>query len=289
MKAKLYFLSFLFLLPLITKSQQEDTPPVTVEKISEKLFQLTGGRGANSGMYIGDEEVLLIDSKMDKASVEAIFTAVEGFTDKPVTYLVNTHSDGDHVNGNEFFPKEVVIIAHDNCREEFFHPGRDGSPSRWNDEKLKQFVPQVTFTDQMSLHLGGTPVELHYFGVGHTTGDIVVYFPEEKAAFIGDQVFFERPQLIHSYKGGNSFEHVKTTELMLETLDAVQFCSGHSGIKTREDIQKHLEDIKKLQQDIATAVQQGKSLESVQASYKPDESRLVETVYNEVKNKKNLQ
>ncbi len=283
MKAKLYFLAFLLLLPGMSKSQQEDTAPITVEKLSENLFQLTGGRGANSGMYIGENEVLLIDSKMDKASVEALFTAVEGFTNKPVNYLVNTHSDGDHVNGNEYFPKEVVIVAHDNCREEFFHPGRDGSPSKWNDEKLKQFVPQVTFTDRMSLHLGGEPVELHYFGVGHTTGDIVVYFPEEKVAFIGDQVFFERPQLIHSYKGGNSFEHVKTTELMLETLDAVKFCSGHSDIKNREDILNHLEDIKQLQQDIKTAVQEGKSLKAIQASFNPDESRLVETVYNEVK------
>ncbi len=283
MKTKLYFIALFFLLPWITYSQQPDVTPVTVEKLSEKLFQLTGGRGANSGMYIGEQEVLLIDSKMDQASVEAIFTAVEGFTDKPVTYLVNTHSDGDHVNGNEFFPKEVVIIAHDNCREEFFHPGRDGSPSKWNDEKLLQFVPQVTFTDRMSLHLGGKPVELHYFGVGHTTGDIVVYFPDEKVAFIGDQVFFERPQLIHSYKGGNSFEHVETTERMLETLDAEKFCSGHSDIKTRADVEKHLDDIKQLQEKIKSAVKEGKSLETVQAGFEPDESRLVETVYNEVK------
>lgn len=283
MKTTLYVFAFFLLLPGIIKSQQEDVPPITVEKLSENLYQLTGGRGANSGMYIGENEVLLIDSKMDKATVEAIFTAVEGFTNKPVTYLVNTHSDGDHVNGNEFFPKEVLIIAHENCREEFFHPGRDGSPSKWNNEKLKRFVPQVTFTDRMSLHLGGQPVELHYFGVGHTTGDIVVYFPEEKVAFIGDQVFFERPQLIHSYKGGNSFEHVETTERMLESLDAEKFCSGHSDIKSREDVVQHLKKMKQLQEKIKTSVKEGKPLKEIQASYKPDESRLVETIYNEIK------
>lgn len=282
MKLTTILLALILILPILTKSQQQDVTPITVEKLSENLFQLTGGRGANSGMYIGENEVLLIDSKMDKASVDEIFTAVEGFTNKPVTILVNTHSDGDHVNGNEFFPKEVVIIAHENCREEFFHPGRDGSPSKWNDEKLKRFVPQLTFTDRMQLHLGGKPVELHYFGVGHTTGDIVVYFPEEKVAFIGDQVFFERPQLIHSYKGGNSFEHVKTTELMLETLDAEKFCSGHSDIKSREDIEQHLVDMKKLQEKIKSSVKEGKSLEAIQTNFKPDESRLVETVYNEI-------
>jgi cyclase len=86
MKLITILLALILILPNLTKSQQQDVPPITVEKLSENLFQLTGGRGANSGMYIGENEVLLIDSKMDKASVEEIFTAVEGFTDKPVTF-----------------------------------------------------------------------------------------------------------------------------------------------------------------------------------------------------------
>lgn len=263
-------------------SQQQEAPPITVEKISDNLYQLLGGRGANGGFYVGENEVLVIDSKMDKESVEGIFTAVQGFTKKPVRFLVNTHADGDHVNGNEFFPKDVTIIAHENCRKEFFIPGRDGSPSRWESEKLLPFVPQVTFNDKMYLHMGNQTVELYYFGVGHTTGDIVVYFPEEKTAFIGDQVFFGRPQLIHSYKGGNSFEHVKTVEKMLETLDAVQFCTGHADIMTREDIEQHLVEMKKFQQKVKKLAGEGKSLTEIQAEFKPEENRLVESVFGEL-------
>lgn len=265
-------------------SQQQQTPPITVEKISDNLYQLLGGRGANGGFYIGENEVLVIDSKMDKESVEGIFTAVRGFTKKPVRFLINTHADGDHVNGNEFFPKDVTIIAHENCRKEFFIPGRDGSASRWESEELLPFVPQVTFNDKMYLHMGNQTVEMYYFGVGHTTGDIVVYFPKEKTAFIGDQVFKGRPQLIHSYKGGNSFEHVKTTEKMLETLDAVRFCSGHADIMTREDIEQHLVEMKKFQQKVKKLAGEGKTLAEVQSEFKPEESRLVESVYNELKN-----
>jgi cyclase len=264
-------------------SQQQETPPITVEKISDNLYQLLGGRGANGGFYIGENEVLVIDSKMDKESVEGIFTAIQGFTKKPVRYLINTHADGDHVNGNEFFPGDVTIIAHENCRKEFFHPGRDGSPSRWNSEELLPFVPQVTFTEKMQLHMGKQTVEMYYFGVGHTTGDIVLYFPEEKTAFIGDQVFFGRPQLIHSYKGGNSFEHVKTTEKMLESIDAVNFCSGHADIMTRDDIEEHLVEMKKFQQKVKKLVNDGKTLEETQAEFNENEARLVESVYGELK------
>jgi len=41
----------------------------------------------------------------------------------------------------------------------------------------------------MDLHADPKKVELWYFGTGHTTGDIVVYSPHERIAFVGDQVF----------------------------------------------------------------------------------------------------
>ncbi|QGY42153.1 MBL fold metallo-hydrolase [Maribellus comscasis] len=267
---------------LFLSAQNQENSTVTLDKISDNLYQVSGGRGANGGMYIGDNHVVIIDSKMDKTSVDGIFSAVEKLTDNPVTILINTHSDGDHINGNQFFPKEVTIIAHENCRKEFLLPQRDGSPSNWSGEEMMPFVPEITFNDKMQLHLGDKTIELYYFGIGHTTGDIVVYFPEEKTAFIGDQVFFERPQLIHSYKGGNSFEHVKTTKKLLTTIDAEKFCSGHSEIKTRADIEKHLIEITALQQKIKNMVAEGKTQEEVKSAFAENESRLVESVYNEI-------
>ncbi|MEN8118103.1 MAG: MBL fold metallo-hydrolase [Bacteroidota bacterium] len=282
MKSINYLLIIILLLPFfISQAQNREIPPVTLDKISEKLYQILGGRGANGGMYIGDNEVLIIDSKMDKASVDGIFDAVKTVTDKPITLLINTHSDGDHINGNQFFPEAVTTIAHENCRKDFFHSQRNGSPSIWLDEKMKPFAPEVTFNDKMKLYLGSKTVELYYFGIGHTTGDIVVYFPEEKTAFIGDQVFFGRPQLIHSYKGGNSFKHVKTTEKFL-TLDAEKFCSGHAEIKGREDIEQHIKNMVDIQNKIKKQIKSGQSLDEIKSGFAENEGRLVETIYNEI-------
>ncbi len=283
---KFTIIAFITISSLFVKAQNQESEPVRRVKISENLYQLTGGRGANGGMYIGQNGVIIIDSKMDQKSVEQIFAAVKEVTDKPVVYLVNTHSDGDHVNGNRYFPETVKIISHENCRNEFLGPQRDGSPSDWSDPEMIKHVPEITFSDKMQLHMGNQTVELHYFGIGHTTGDLVVYFPEEKTAFIGDQVFFERPQLIHSYKGGNSFGHVKTTQKMLAELDAEKFCSGHSEIKTRQDIGKHLKEITALQEKVKSMVANGKSLAEVQSQFTENESQLVEAVYNEVQKMK---
>jgi len=263
-------------------AQNRDEEPVIFNKISDHLYEITGGRGARSGAYIGDNGVLIVDTKMTKKSVEQIINELEKITDKPIKYLVNTHSDGDHVNGNQYFPTSATIVAHENCRKEFFHENRDGSPSRWNDPELKQYVPSITFTNHLDIYLGSKKIELWYFGIGHTTGDIVVYFPEDLTAFIGDQIFLNWPQLIHSYKGGNSFKHVETLTNMLGTLDAQHFCSGHSNMTDREGIRNHIEKIKGYQEKVKELMLSGKTLEDILKEFKDEEDRLVTTIYNDL-------
>jgi len=267
----------------ISFAQQQEVRPVSLSFISDGLYEILGGRGANGGLFVGDNGVVVIDSKMDKESVDQTIEEIKKITDKPVKYLINTHSDGDHVNGNRYFPEKVIIIAHENCREEFFQPGRDGSPSQWGNPDMIPYVPEITFTDKMDIYLGSKVMQLWYFGAGHTTGDIVVYFTEEKTAFIGDQFFQGRPQLIHSYKGGNSFEHVKTLTKMLETLDAEKFCSGHSEIVGREVIKDHIRQMQKRQEKVKSLMDKNMSLEEIKSEFDENEARLAESIYNEIK------
>lgn len=264
-------------------SQRRATQPVQFKKISDRLFEILGGRGAQGGAYIGDNGVLVIDAKMDKKSVDSVTDGIKRITDKPIKYLVNTHSDGDHITGNRYFPASVTFIAHQNCRKEFFNPGRDGTPSEWKKPELAPFVPSITFRDKMDIYLGSKKVELWYFGVGHTTGDIVVYFPEEKTAFIGDQIFLTRPQLIHSYKGGNSFEHVETLTKMLRTIDAEKFCSGHSEMTDREGVRNHIEQMKKRQEKVEALIRERKSIEEIKSEFNENEARLIEAIYNDIR------
>ena len=264
-------------------AQQRETAPVEFIKISDRLYEIVGGRGARGGCYIGDDGVLIVDAKMDENSVNQVMEIIKQMTDKPVKFLVNTHSDGDHIRGNQYFPETVTFIAHENCRKEFFHPGRNGSPSEWEKAELAPFVPSIIFQDKMDVYLGSSKVELWYFGVGHTTGDAVIYFPVDKVAFLGDQIFLTRPQLIHSYKGGNSFAHVETLTKMLKSLDAEKFCSGHSEITDREGIKAHIDSMKKRQKKVKALVTHGKSLDEIKGEFEENEARLVTSIFNEIK------
>ncbi len=226
-RAFLKIFSILVLVILFSTSvfgQQSQAPiassPVVSKQVESNIYMFTGGRGANTGAYIGEKEVLLIDSKQDSASVGQVLAAIKKLTNSPVTRLVNTHADGDHVFGNRFQPKGVTFIAHENCLKEFFVPNMNGTPSDWNNPDLKPFLPSVPYTDRMDLQVGAKKIELRHFGTGHTTGDTVVYFPEEKVAFIGDQVFVGRVQLIHGYEGGISWGDGANLEKMLAILSA---------------------------------------------------------------------
>ena len=275
-------IAVLLLLVSISFGQQKSSQTVEFKKISNNLYEILGGHGSTSGAYIGDNGVLLIDSKMDQNSVDQVIEGIRKLTDKPIKFLVNTHSDGDHIAGNRYLPETVTFVAHENCRKDFFGPDRSGNPSDWNKPELSPFTPSVTFRDKMDIYLGSKKVELWYFGVGHTTGDTVLYFPEEKTAFLGDQIFLGRPQLIHSYKGGNSFEHVKTLTKMLETIDAENFCSGHSEMADRAAIKSHIAKMKKVQGVVKELMKQGKNLEQVKAEFEQEEGGLIESIYGEL-------
>ena len=264
-------------------SQQQAPKPVKLNAISSNLYEVIDGRGAKGGIYIGDNGVMVIDTKQDENSVKQTLEELAKITDKPIKFIVNTHSDGDHVTGNRFFPSNITIVSHENCRKEFLLPKRDGSPSDWAGTDLFKFVPSVTFENDMTLYLGTKRVELSYFGIGHTTGDAVVYFPEEKVAFIGDQVFVGRVQLIHAYKGGNSFEHVKTLKKMLEKVNAEKFYTGHSVVLSRDDINKHIGLMTELQQKVKSLIADNNTIDQITSEFEAGQKALVEIIYSEIK------
>ena len=257
--------------------------PVVAKQVAPDIYMFTGGRGANTGAYLGQKEVLLIDSKQDSASVAQVLAAIRKLTNAPVTRVVNTHADADHVFGNRFQPAGVTFIAHENCLKEFFLPSMNGAPSDWNNPALKAFLPSVTYKDRMDLQVGAKRIRLYYFGIGHTTGDTVVYFPDEKVAFIGDQIFTTRVQLIHAYKGGSSFGEVAVLEKMLATIDARKFVCGHNDVIDRTAVRNHIARMKALQAKVRDLKMKGRSIEEVQKQFEQNQSALVQTIYNEIK------
>ena len=88
----------------------------SIEKVKDNLYMVTGG-GGNTAVFITANGVVLVDTKLANWG-QAIMDKVKRVTDKPMTHIINTHTHGDHVGSNEFFPASVEIVAHANVAAE---------------------------------------------------------------------------------------------------------------------------------------------------------------------------
>jgi glyoxylase-like metal-dependent hydrolase (beta-lactamase superfamily II) len=160
----------------------------------------------------------------------------------------------------------------------------------------RAYLPNITFSDRLSLYFGSGPrgarIDLFYFGPAHTDGDAVVYFFDEKVAFIGDVIFIGRDMLIHRQKNGSSFGLVKVLKAILN-LDAEIFIHGHGDLATKKDIQNLIQNVEEKQIRVQALVKEGKTLEQVKRIFNIEDQpggmrwmSLVEIIYLELTERK---
>lgn len=268
---------------------QPQPVPLSAVPLRGGVYWLKGGSGANTGFVIGKKVVLVIDAKMTEESAKAMLAEIGKLTPNPVKYIVLTHSDGDHVNGLSGFPTGLTIVAHANTKKDMEEAFKNPKLSA-----LLPYLPNETVTADRPLKIDGVRGNLLYFGPAHTSGDLVVHFPEQKIAFVGDLAFIGRDPLIHRQKGGTSFGLVQNLRKILE-LDADSFISGHSDTLTKADIRGLLASSEEKQAKVKALLQQGKSLEEIKTAFGLAEapaqparrfSSLVEIIYQELTEKK---
>ncbi|MFF4159176.1 MBL fold metallo-hydrolase [Streptomyces sp. NPDC001678] len=145
----------------------------------------------NAGIVVGDGGTVLVDTAATTARARLLHEAVRSLSPRPVGFVVNTHSHGDHTFGNAEFAGEATVIAHERAAADMaahglalteLWPGVD-----WGDIRLR--LPDVTFSDRMTLSSAGPRMRLLHLGPGHTAGDTVAWLPDQRVLFTGDLVF----------------------------------------------------------------------------------------------------
>lgn len=258
-----WMISFVvFLCALTAFGQQASQPaqyrqepaPVSIHKISPNVYELRGGLGANCSFIVGEKEVFVIDAKMSAQSAKDMTDYIRKTTNKPISHIILTHSDGDHVNGLSGFSEGSDIIAHANSRKHM-EKANEGMT-----EKIP--LPAMTFSDRMNLYSGDLRVDLLYLGPAHTDGDIVILVPEDKTAIVGDLFFKDRDPLIHVNKNGNSFGLVDVLSKLID-LDAQTYLSGHAEPVTKADIEGLRSRIIEIQSKVKALADKGMTLDEV--------------------------
>jgi len=284
MKKNIFFGIILIALPAsIALAQQppqyrQEPKPISVHKITDAVYEFRGGSGANTACILTRDGVFVVDGKMHVKSAGEMVAEIKKLSDKPITDILLTHSDGDHVQGLPGFPENVRIISHANTRKHMMKANEE------SDSDLP--LPSMTFTKRMQIHAGKTRILLFHFGPAHTDGDVVIFLPKDKVAIIGDLFFTDRDPLIHMHKNGNSFGLAKTLKQICE-LDAEIVLSGHSEPVGKPEIRELLKSLEDKQGAIKRMVAEGKTLDEIKTSFDIplEEQRwksLVEVIYLEL-------
>jgi len=254
-----------------------------------------GDAVANAGVVVLASGVLIFDSHYSAEAAKALEDKVKAVTPRPVRYLVNSHFHPDHTHGNQAFAGVRQIIGSTAARRDMLQKdqpalnrmqviaqaqveqlsrelsqekeaGRqEALRAQLNSRQafmrrlsnLRIVPPLMTLDDTLAIEDGDRRVELRFLGAAHTEGDIILFLPREKIAFLGDLFFHEA---IPNVEDAVVLDWMKALGEALK-LDAVTFVPGHGPVGGRQDLEDFLRYFEDLKTMVEPAVARGDSLE----------------------------
>ena len=197
-------------------------PPIEqIQKVKDNLFMIPGA-GGNTAVFVTANGVVLVDTKLANNG-QAILDRVRSVTNRPVTTIINTHTHGDHMGSNEFFPASVEIVTHENTQTNMAKMAEvKGKPNA---------MPDRTYKDRLTINRGADQVDLYYFGAAHTNGDTFVVFPALRTLHAGDVFAEKQPPLLDGSNGGSGVAYAETMEKAVKGIPNVDtVIPGHSAV-----------------------------------------------------------
>lgn len=204
-----------------------------ITKIKDGLYVIPGydgvATGGNVAVRITSEGVIIVDSKLP-ALYSDIVQKVGRVSSQPIRFVLSTHQHGDHTGSNAQFLKSAEILMHRNARSNMIANNLPGAG-------------RIVYTDEQSVFLGGTEVQMRYLGRGHTNGDSVIYFPDLRTIHTGDLVVWGQrsqgttltPLMDYAAGNGSGKEWVATLDRML-AIDFVAAIPGHGPVLTKDQV-----------------------------------------------------
>ncbi|RKF03644.1 glyoxylase-like metal-dependent hydrolase (beta-lactamase superfamily II) [Tenacibaculum lutimaris] len=265
MKAlQLIFIIFFF--SSLNLTSQEKEVKITVEKLTDRVYVLKG-QGGNIGLFIGDDCVFMIDDQFAPLS-KKIQAAIKTITDKPVTYLINTHWHGDHTGGNANFQKEgAIIVSHENVRKRMSVDQIVRGEKRL--ASPEEALPVITFSEDMQFYMNKEPILITHVHNAHTDGDVLVYFVNSNVLHVGDAYFQGKFPYIDIDSGGSIDGYIKGIKTIMRITDTTtKIIPGHGKVTTKEELKEYLEMLEDLKTQIFKEIEKGASLKDVKNNAK---------------------
>ena len=239
----------------ITDPAETSKITVVVRHVAGRVYVIAGA-GGNIAVFAGDDGILLVDTNFTVLYGQ-IMAAIRQISDKPIRFVLNTHSHIDHVQNNQNMEKlGAVIISTPNLRSAMLKVAGTG-------ENPKGGIPAITVTRPLTLYFNGEEVIFVPLKPAHTDGDAAVYFRGSDVWAFGDTFTRDTPA-IGVATGGTIENFVENYNLALDmTTPATIFIPGHGQLSTRGDLTEVRDMIRIVHDRFRDMVAQGMTLEQI--------------------------
>jgi cyclase len=232
------------------------TAQPVVSQIGKGLYAYISDNdaSANSTFLVGDAGVLVVDTGLNETEGSKLLAAIRRVSGLPVKYVVNTHYHPDHQGGNAVVGPSATVISTDFTRVRTLALQKDPGMKAFHFEPA-----DLTFQQQVTLHLEPYTARVYFPGKAHTSGDALVYFPEQQAISMGD-LFLNRSSPAMDDGSVESWIHALDHVLELPLENVVP---GHFELATRPELRRFRDYLNDLYEQVRTLKQKGETLEQV--------------------------
>jgi glyoxylase-like metal-dependent hydrolase (beta-lactamase superfamily II) len=225
----------------------QQQPQRDITRISGELYRFRNG-GYFSAFLVTPAGVVVADP-IDADAARWLKAEIAKRFAKPVKYLIYSHDHSDHISGGEVFADTAVVIAHENAKTVILI------------ERRPTAVPEVTFSERMTVELGGKKVELIYLGKNHSDNSIVMRFPDERVIFAVD--FIPVKSLpFRDFADAYIDDWIESLR-KAEALDYDILAPGHGQLGRKEDARAVRVYMEELREQVLRHVLDGKSVDEI--------------------------
>lgn len=247
------------------ENQQETKVKTT--KVNGNVYMLQG-RGGNVGALVGSDGILIVDDDY-KAVSEKLRDALKELGAEKPRFIFNTHWHGDHTEGNQFFGKDSIIVAHKNVRQRLLQVNTIFG------EKTQPYpdfaLPMITYVESVSIHFAGEEVRAVYYPNGHTDGDSVIFFTKANVVHLGDDFFVGRFPFVDLENGGSVQGLINNIGMLIKQIPAdARLIPGHGAISTTEDLKNYHQMLLETTKIVQDAMKKKKTLDEIKKTGFPE-------------------
>ncbi|MGH8235457.1 MAG: MBL fold metallo-hydrolase [Steroidobacteraceae bacterium] len=235
---------------------------VSFDRLSEHAFAYTAQGDPNSGIVIGDDAVMVIDTQATPAMAGDVIRRIRAVTEKPIKYVVLSHYHAVRVLGASAYRPEQIIASQETYE---LIVERGAADMRSEIERFPRLFravesvpgltwPTLVFQKQLTLWLGKLEVRVMQLGRGHTKGDTVVWLPADRVLFSGDLVEFDATP----YAGDAYFRDWPAAIDAIAALRPLALVPGRgAALRTASEVEQGLRGTRAFVSDLYRCVQDG--------------------------------